>query len=93
MSVCEEECNRAGLDKAKVAALARRLSRAAKDADAMGLTIFGGSGSGSLRWRDPYSNDRFSGPLVVAHIRGWNFDGGDGAEREDEYGLLRGEGL
>jgi hypothetical protein len=91
MSVLEEECERAGLDRAKVASIVRRLNSAAKDAKALGLTIFGGSGTGSLRWRDPDENDVYQGPLVVAHIRGGNFDGGDGAEHPDEFGLMRGE--
>lgn len=88
----ERECERAGLDQRKVASLVRRLNAAAKDAKAMGLTIFGGSGTGSLRWRDPYDNDAYRGPLVVAFLAGGNFDGGDGACAEDELGLMRGEG-
>lgn len=91
MSVLEDECERAGLDPIKVASIARRISAAAKDAKALGLTIFGGSGSGSLRWRDPFENDYTRAPFVVAHLRGGNFDGGDGAEHPDENGLMRGE--
>lgn len=91
MSALEEECERAGLDPRKVASIARRLSAAAKDAKALGLTIFGGSGMGSLRWHDPYENDPRKGPLVVAHLAGGNFDGGDGAEHPDDFGLMRGE--
>lgn len=91
MTILEDECERAGLDQAKVASITRRLSKAAREANALGLTIFGGSGSGSLRWRDPFENDHRRGPLVVAHIQGGNFDGGDGAEHPDEYGLMRGE--
>lgn len=91
MTVNEEECERARLDPKKVASIARRIEKAAADAKRLGLTIFGGSGSGSLRWHDPYSNDYRKGPLVVAHMRGGNFDGGDGAEHQDEYGLTRGE--
>lgn len=91
MSVLEEECERAGLDPTKVASIARRITNAAKEARALGLTIFGGSGSGSLRWHDPFENDHRKGALVVAHMPGGNFDGGDGAEHPDEYGLMRGE--
>jgi hypothetical protein len=89
--VLEDECDRAGLDPKRVSSIARRLSSAAKDAKALGLTIFGGSGSGSLRWRGPDTNDYRTGPLVVAHLDGSNFDGGDGAEHSDEFGLMRGE--
>lgn len=87
----DDECERAGLDPKRVASIARRLGSAAKDAKALGLTVFGGSGSGSLRWHDPDANEHRSGPLVVAHIGGGNFDGGDGAEHQDEFGLTRGE--
>lgn len=87
----EDECARAGLDPKKVASIARRIAAAAKDAKDLGLTVFGGSGSGSLRWHDPMSNNPRLGPLVVAHMPGGNFDGGDGAEHPDEYGLMRGE--
>lgn len=91
MIVLENECDRAGIDTKRVASIARRLSKAAKDASALGLTIFGGSGSGSLRWHDRYSNDPREAPLVVAHLTGSNFDGGDGAEQADDFGLTRGE--
>lgn len=87
----DDECRRAELDPRKVEAIARRLERAAADARRLGLTVFGGSGLGSLRWHDPISNDVRQGPLVVAHMRGDNFDGGDGAEHQDDFGLTRGE--
>lgn len=91
MSILEDECERAGLDRSKLASIVRRLSKAAADAKALGLTLFGGSGSGSLRWRDPYESDYPRGPLIVAHLQGDNFDGGDGAEHPDEHGLMYGE--
>lgn len=91
MGALDQECRRAGLDPAKISRLANRLGRAAKDAHSLGLTIFGGSGAGSLRWSDPYETDARAAPFVVAHIPGFNFDGGDGAEAPDENGLMRGE--
>lgn len=91
-SVLLAECERAGLDPKRVGALARRLSKNAADAQAMGLSIFGGSGTGSIRWHDPISNDARQGPLVVAFLSPYVFDGGDGACTEDELGLMRGEG-
>lgn len=51
-----------------------------------GLTIFGGSGSGTLRFRD----DDVKGALMVACIDG-DFDGGDGAQTDYGDGLMRGE--
>ena len=91
MSGLQAECAAAGLDERKVTALASRLARAARDARKMGLTVFGGSGAGSLRWRKPGETNPRLAPLVVAHIDGFNFDGGDGAEHQDEDGLWRGE--
>jgi hypothetical protein len=88
--VLHDACDSADLDRSRVASIARRLAKAAADARAMGLVVFGGSGSGSLRWRDPFETNIRRGPLVVAHL-GNNFDGGDGAEHPDESGLLRGE--
>lgn len=83
--VNEKECQAAGLDPREVARIARGLSRYAKEADALGLCVFGGSGSGGLRFEDHQG-----GALVVAHLDG-TFDGGDGAESRDADGLLRGE--
>lgn len=86
MWINEDELDRAGLDRKKVESIARRLSRAALDARKLGLHVFGGSGNGSLRFND----DSGEPNLVIAHIDG-PFDGGDGAERQDENGLWRGE--
>jgi hypothetical protein len=83
--VKEDECAAANLDPKKVASVARRISRAAMDAKAMGLVVFGGSGSGSLRF-----NDGGDGQLIVAELDG-PFDGGDGATWNKADGLLRGQ--
>lgn len=91
MIVLVDECDHAGLDRAKVASIARRLTKAARDAHAIGLVIFGGSGYGSLRWADPDERNYRLGALIVAHLGGQNFDGGDGGEHCDEHGLTRGE--
>lgn len=81
----ENECVAAGLDPDEVERIARRINRAAKDARALGLEVFGGSTSGSLRTIE-------AGPqLIVAEMPGGCWSGGDGASREDENGLLRGE--
>lgn len=81
----ENECAAAGLDIEKLKPLLARLSRAAKEAEKMGLTIFGGSGAGTLRFNDGHNR-----PLIVAAIDG-RFDGGDGACWLDAHGLMRGE--
>jgi hypothetical protein len=80
------ECEAAGVDPEAVRRIARRLSAAAREAKALGLHIFGGSGSGSLR-----SPNTGSGALILAELDG-AFDGGDGgADTFNADGLLRGE--
>jgi len=82
-----DECEAAGLDHKEIQRIADGLSRYARQAEKLGLTIFGGSGSGSLRFRD----DPDKGALIVAWLDGM-FDGGDGAEVDHNDGLSRGEG-
>ncbi len=81
----EAECEAAGLDYDEVRKLASRLERAGKDAQKLGLHIFGGSGRGTLRFDTP------EGPLVVCAITEGSWDGGDGGTSPDENGLERGE--
>lgn len=77
MFVDEDKCREFGLDPKKVASIASRLSRAAREADALGLTVFGGTGSGSLR----FARSLRQGPAEseVALLDG-SFDGGDGGD-------------
>lgn len=82
------ECKAAGVDYKKVESISRRISRAAKEAAALGIVVFGGAGSGSLRFRD--RPDELVGPLILAHLDG-TFDGGDGACSDREDGFERGE--
>jgi hypothetical protein len=81
-----EECEAAGIAADEVDIIARGISRYAKMAGKLGVTIFGGTGSGSIRIHD---DDR-KGALILATIDG-PFDGGCGAACNDEEGLLRGE--
>ncbi|WP_420104524.1 hypothetical protein [Bosea sp. (in: a-proteobacteria)] len=83
-----DECEAADLDPKAVDRLAKRLGRAARDAKRLGLTIFGGSGHGSLRIHD--QGDR-NGALIVGVIEGTNWDGGDGGNYPHADGLWRGE--
>jgi hypothetical protein len=85
MILNKNECQAAGLDPAEVAKIARGLSRYAKQAQALGVQVFGGGTGGQLRFSDGGSGD-----LILAHLDG-NFDGGDGANALDADGLLRGE--
>ncbi len=81
----DAECTAAGLDPDEVERIARRLERAGRDAKKLGIHIFGGSGSGSLRFDTP------EGPLIVAQLTGGSWDGGDGGTMPDSEGLMRGE--
>lgn len=89
MRLMEDECRAAGIDPKAVAAIARRLERAAKDASRLGLRVFGGSGGGDLRTNSQSVHER---PLILAQMNG-SWDGGDGSASDDEEGLLRGEGV
>lgn len=85
MYLNEAEIEEAGLDPDKVASIARRIERAAKEAEKLGITVFGGS-SGSLRFDD----NSGKGSLILTTLDGL-FDGGCGAERNWGDGLVRGE--
>lgn len=84
-SVTEKECEAAGLNPLDVKRIAQGLSRYAKEAKKLGIEVFGGSGSGSLRF-----NDGGNGNLILADLDG-DFDGGDGGCDEIDDGLIRGE--
>ena len=86
MYVNIDECEAAGLDFEEVERIARGLSRYGKQAHELGITVFGGSGSGELRFDD----DIGFGSLKISEIDG-NFDGGDGGDQDWGDGLLRGE--
>jgi hypothetical protein len=73
MNIDEDKCVEHKLNVKQVASIARRLSKAGKEARALGLTIFGGSGNGSLRILGRGTSG------IVADIDG-NFDGGDGGD-------------
>lgn len=75
--VYDNKCDEFGLNNKAVASIARRLSKAAKEADDMGLMIFGGAGAGSLRFNK--SEKQGPGESVVADLDGI-FDGGDGGD-------------
>lgn len=82
-----EECIAAGLDPKEVEKIAKGFSRYGKMARELGITVFGGSGSGSLRFCQRNGKPE----LVIADALVGTFDGGDGATDRDAEGLLRGE--
>lgn len=77
MDVNIDLCERYGLDVKKVRSIATRLSKAALEAEKMGMEVFGGSGSGSLRYRG--AELQGPGHSDVAHLDGI-YDGGDGGD-------------
>lgn len=82
----EDECEAAGIDAKKVESLARRYAALARESKKLGVYVFGGSGLGTIRHY--HTNDQ---PLILASITPYGFDGGCGATRTDDDGLLRGE--
>ena len=85
--VNDEECEAAGIDPKKVESIARRLKRISGEMQALGVVLFGGGGTGSLR----FDEGNGKGRLVLAELGGHSFDGGDGCAMRDDSGLLRGE--
>jgi len=83
----QNEIEASGLDIKIVRSLARRLENVAKEAQKHGIQIFGGSGSGSLRFNDRHD----AGSLVIAHINRGDWSGGDGLTDDEFDGLERGE--
>lgn len=77
MYVDEEKCLEFGLDPKQVKSIASRISRASREAQLMGLEIFGGASLGTLR----FVNAEKHGPGndIVASLDG-SFDGGDGSD-------------
>ena len=86
MVVNEDECNAYGVDPKRVASIARRIERAAKEAQSMGIQVFGGS-NGTLRGLC----GAYETQLILADIYEGNWSGGDGATSVDDDGLIRGE--
>lgn len=83
----EPECKKARLNARVVEEIARDLGRIGKRAQRHGITIFGGTGNGTLRFEDGDGP-----PLIVGEISGGNFDGGCGAfGLRGNDGLMRGE--
>jgi hypothetical protein len=73
MFVDDDKCNEFALDPKTIASIARRISKAAVEANALGLKVFGGSGSGTLRIFGKGTSGN------VAMLDG-TFDGGDGGD-------------
>lgn len=89
--VNERECDIAGQDPKVIKRLANRLQKIANECGELGITIFGGSGTGSLRGFDGNRQRGLGGRMLILADIGGNFDGGDGGCTPDEDGLMRGE--
>lgn len=78
MRTCRERSEELGLDPKRVESIARRISDAVKEANAMGLTLFAGNGSGVLVLKQRMDVERGEpDELVVAELDG-EMDGGAG---------------
>jgi len=80
-----EECDYVGVGPIEVDILSSKLSKLAKEAKKLGLPIFGGSSPGTLRF---IKDNR---TIVIAHLKGDNYDGGDRAIFTGADGLQEGE--
>ena len=87
MFVHEQECEAAGLNVRAIEKVAREFDIAGRHAKKLGIYVFGGSGTGTLR----IHLDDGKTALILANLDGCYYDGGDGGCRPDEDGLLRGE--
>lgn len=86
--IIEESCEYIGMtddEMKELKNIASGFSSLGRRAEKLGVHVFGGSGSGSLRIGDGTNR-----AVILAWIDGI-YDGGDGACREDENGILRGE--
>lgn len=91
MIIYEDTIQVLGLDIKKISSIARRISKAGREAKEAGIFVFGGGsgfpGDGQLRY---YISTGEGQPYVLADLDG-SYDGGDGGSREDDQGHLRGE--
>lgn len=82
-----QECEAAGIDEKEIRRIANGMARYAKQAEKLGLCIFGGAGTLSLRFTD----DSGLGQLILAEVYSGDVSGGDGAENDYGDDLIRGE--
>lgn len=87
MSINEAECKEMNLDIKEVTNITKGLERYLKRANKLGLTVFGGTGTLSLRIEDGSGN----GKLIVADCDSTNVDGGCGSHSDYGDGFIRGE--
>jgi hypothetical protein len=90
----ENECDFVGYSEAKrrkITRLATEIERAAKQLSKMGIQIFAGGSSTTLRYLDEKHTEGY-GAVIIGGISGGCWDGGDGGSENDGEGILRGEG-
>ncbi len=68
MIVNTDRCEAFGIDPLRVASIAKRISRAVKDANYLGLILFASAGTGDLR--------RTGGSQNIVAVLDGDFDGG-----------------
>lgn len=84
----KEECIAAGIDSARVEKHRKALEKLMEAMAADNIMLFGGGDGSSLR---PWSGEPDVQLLILAHVASMNIDGGAGAARYSDDGLLRGE--
>lgn len=87
MTINYEECAKAGLEPETVSRLGRRLERLAGECRALGIQIFSGSGTASLRFDDNAGLP----PLILGDFVAPNVDGGAGVCMLADDGYERSE--
>lgn len=72
LNISDEELEKYHIDPDKMRSITRRLRKISKELSRSGVSIFGSSGTGLLRFLD--SSEKIC--IDIAHI-GFGFDGGD----------------
>ena len=80
------ECEYVGVPYEEVLKLKKLLDKAGKQANKLGVYIFGGCGSGTIRKTDYHNR-----PLILETVLYGCWDGGDGRELVTEDGYTVGE--
>ncbi len=92
VTIYENAAEKAGIDIRELTLAARQLQRAGKRLGKLGVYLFGGSGSLSLRYDDAYKGpDGMIHNLIIGHISGVCVDGGDGGTNYYGDEFMRGE--
>lgn len=82
MKINKNECESQGVELRKLKNISKRLSKCLKEIDELGLSVFGGTWSLTVRGADE---------LIIAEFDECITSGGCGTQSVSEDGLIRGE--